>query len=80
MRWGLLRIEPGEYMFDNFKYKCQKNWTKLKEFSYLTQINTQLKSQTTDTHLEVQLKQRTSMLEPNIQMLSSRKHTRISIL
>jgi hypothetical protein len=32
----------------------------------------------TDTHLEDQLKLRTSMLQPNIQMLSNKKQTQQS--
>jgi hypothetical protein len=44
-------------------------------FSYLTQIKTPLRSQMVDTHLEDQLKLRTSMLQPNIQMLSNKKQT-----
>jgi hypothetical protein len=44
-------------------------------FSYLTQIKTPLMSQMTDTHLEDQLKLRTSILQPNIQMLSNKKQT-----
>jgi hypothetical protein len=46
--------------------------------SYLTQIKTPLRSQMTDTHLQDQLKLRTSMLQPNIQMLSNKKQTQQS--
>jgi hypothetical protein len=47
-------------------------------FSYLTQIKTPLRSQMTDTHLEDQLKLWTSMLQPNIKMLSNKKQTQQS--
>jgi hypothetical protein len=47
-------------------------------FSYLTQIKTPLRSQMTDTHLEVQLKLLTSLLQPNIQMVSNKKQTQRS--
>jgi Holliday junction resolvase RusA-like endonuclease len=47
-------------------------------FSYMTQIKTALRSQLTDTHLEDQLKLRTSMLQPNIQILSYKKQSQQS--
>ena len=47
-------------------------------FSYLTKIKTPLRSQMTDTQLEDQLKLKTSMLQPNIQMLSYKKQSQQS--
>ena len=35
----------------------------------MTQIKTKLRTQLTDVHLEDQLRQRTTMLEPNIELL-----------
>ena len=35
----------------------------------MTQIKTKLRTQLTDVHLEDQLRQRTTMLEPNIKLL-----------
>ena len=37
--------------------------------SYMTQIKTKLRTQLTDLHLEDQLRLRTTMLEPNIELL-----------
>ena len=37
--------------------------------SYMTQIKTKLRTQLTDVHLEDQLRLRTTMLEPNIELL-----------
>ncbi|XP_076065292.1 EPM2A-interacting protein 1-like [Oratosquilla oratoria] len=42
-------------------------------FSCLTQIKNSLRTQLTDEHLDVQLKLRTTMLEPDIKMLSRKK-------
>lgn len=47
-------------------------------FSYLTQIKNSLRTQLTDKHLEDQLKLRTTMLEPDIKMLSQKKQTQRS--
>lgn len=47
-------------------------------FSYLTQIKNSLRTQLTDEHLEDQLKLRTTMLEPDIKMLSQKKQTQRS--
>ena len=38
-------------------------------FSYMTQIKTKLRTQLADVHLKEQLKLRTTMLEPNIELL-----------
>ena len=42
-------------------------------FSYMTQIKTKLRIQLTDVHLEDQLRLRTTMLEPNIELLVKNK-------
>ena len=42
-------------------------------FSYMTQIKTKLRTQLTDVHLEDQLRVRTTMLEPNIELLVKNK-------
>ena len=42
-------------------------------FSYMTQIKTKLRTQLTDVHLEDQLRLRTTMLEPNIELLVKNK-------
>jgi hypothetical protein len=47
-------------------YRCEST------FSYMTQIKMPLRSHMTDTRLEDQLKLRTSMLQPNIQILSNK--------
>ena len=41
--------------------------------SYMTQIKTKLRTQLTDLHLEEQLRLRTTMLEPNIELLEKIK-------
>jgi hypothetical protein len=47
-------------------------------FSYMTQIKTPLRSQMMETHLEDQLKLQTSMLQPNIQILSYKNQSQQS--
>ena len=42
-------------------------------FSYMTQIKTKLRTQLSDAHLEDQLRLRTTMLEPNIELLVKNK-------
>ena len=42
-------------------------------FSYMTQIKTKLRTQLTDVHLKDQLRLRTTILEPNIELLVKNK-------